>query len=197
MYVTDRQITDTAIIKPFLRYHNSIQFYTFSPSAIIADTLLTIEFTNSDTVRYKTSISRIWEKAIKTQLSDSVLSFTQIDSLSTIVSAAPEYNRCDTLFSICITIAPVVKYNLITGSGGIWGQRVYKSRFALINQNNSLYLNIVEYSTNSKYIYGPYRGECFNYSGNWSIKDNSFMNNLLPNDTVVIQEKRISLLPIQ
>lgn len=78
MYVQNVQITDTAIINTYLRAHNTISKFIYTPTQVVNETLLIMEFGNNDTANF--IIKDSFFKARKISYPEGVLLIKRYDS---------------------------------------------------------------------------------------------------------------------
>ena len=195
MYVQNRQITDPAIINPYLSRHGYSSYFSTASTQTITDTILAITFGNNDSVSYKVNINPGTYQAKKMQSSASELLFQRYDSISLIVfppGPLPKI-RCDTLSSFVHKITPITHYvNYIT-----YGVHYIVPRFALQIINGELILPMITIASNSYWNYASSSGNCA--LGMWNthnIKKDNIESNLLLRDTIVVQEKSVKLIKV-
>ena len=80
MYIQNAQITDTGIINTYLRNHNAINNMIYSPTQVISDTLLSINFSGNDSANYKYNTNQEF-KAKKIQYSNTEIIIQRFDTL--------------------------------------------------------------------------------------------------------------------
>ena len=195
MYVQNRQITDPAIINPYLSRHGYSAYFSAALTQIITDTVLSITFGNNDSVSYKVNVNPGTFHAKKMQSSPSEWLFQRYDSISLIVfppGPLPKI-RCDTLSSFVHKITPITHYvNNIT-----YGIHYIVPRFALQIINGELNLPMVTMASNSYWNYPSSNGNCSFVTWDLhNIKKDNIENNLLPRDTIVVQEKNVKMVKI-
>ena len=195
MYVQNRQITDPAIINPYLSRHGYSSYFSTASTQTITDTIMAITFGNNDSVSYKVNINPGTYQAKKMQSSASEWLFQRYDSISFIVfppGPLPKI-RCDTLSSFVHKITPITHYvNYIT-----YGVHYIVPRFALQIINGELILPMITMASNSYWNYASSSGNCT--LGMWNthnIKKDNIESNLLLRDTIVVQEKSVKLIKV-
>lgn len=195
MYVQNRQITDPAIIGPYLNRLGYSGYFSPAGTQSITDTILAVSFGNNDSVSYKVNVNPNTFQAKKMQSSASEWLFQRFDSISLIVfppGPLPKI-RCDTLSSFVHKITPITHYvNNVT-----YGVHYTVPRFALQIINGELILPMITMVSNSYWNYPSSGGNCsFVTWDRHNIKKDNIESNLLLRDTIVVQEKNVKMIKV-
>lgn len=197
MYVQNRQITDQAIINPYLTRHGFDSYFSTAATQIRTDTLFTVNFAGGDSAIIKFSFNPNFFQTKKIQNSPSEWVLQRRDTIVTLgdISSAPVPIRCDTLGSLINKISPVSYYVDIVPNN----QRFYYlvPRYVLQEVNNELSLPLITSAGNTNWNYPSSIGNCsFRLSDYFNIKKDNIENNLLPGDTLVVQAKSIRMVKV-
>ena len=198
MYVQNRQITDLAIINPYLSRHGYSSYFSSSPTQTITDTALIVTFGNNDSVSFKAAAypGLFYGKKMQTITNEWVIQRSDTNKYFIDPYPAVQY-RCDTLQSRVTKIKNIFLYQVLPGGSGGTGYYALVSnvfRFPLQVINNQLQFPQITIVTNSVWNYPSSNGNCKMGVGDmWNIKNNNIENNLLPRDTIMVQEKSIKM----
>lgn len=198
MYVQNRQITDPAIINPYLTRHGYNSYFSSSSTQTITDTALVVTFGNNDSVSFRSATypGLYYGKKMQTITNEWVIQRSDTNKYFIDPYPAVQY-RCDTLQSRVTKIKNIFLYQVLPGGSGGTGYYALVSnvfRFPLQVINNQLQFPQITIVTNSVWNYPSSNGNCKMGVGDmWNIKNNNIENNLLPRDTIMVQEKSIKM----
>ena len=198
MYVQNRQITDLAIITPYLSRHGFSSYFTTAATQTTTDTVLTVTFSSNDSVSFKTKISPDVYAGRKIVQSAEEWIIQRNDTLLLFIDPYPfPTYRCDTVVKMLRKYEPLTTYTLVPGGSGNRALQKRVPRFPLQIKNSELVLPLISMAGNSIWNYPTSAGNCT--QGIWddmNINKGNFENNLQPNDTIVVQEKTIKMVRI-
>lgn len=198
MYVQNRQITDPAIINPYLTRHGYSSYFSSSSTQTITDTALIVTFGNNDSVSFKAAAypGLFYGKKMQTITNEWVIQRSDTNKYFIDPYPAVEY-RCDTLQSRVTKIKNIFLYQVLPGGSGGTGYYALVSnvfRFPLQVINNQLQFPQMTIVTNSVWNYSSSNGNCkMGVWDMWNIRNDNIENNLLQRDTIVVQEKSIKM----
>jgi hypothetical protein len=198
MFIQNTQITDLAIINSYLNRHGYSSYFSSSTTQTITDTSLIITFGNNDSVSFKSSAYPGLYYGTKTQTMPDEWVIQRSDTNKYFIDPYPAaQSRCDTLHSKVTKIKKILLYQVLPGGWGGTGYYALVSdvfRFPLQAVNNQLQFPRITVATNTVWNYPSSNGNCkMLLSDMWNIKNDNIENNLLPGDTIVIQEKNIKM----
>lgn len=198
MYVQNRQITDPAIINPYLTRHSYSSYFSSSSTQTITDTALVVIFGNNDSVSFSSATYPGLYYGKKMQNSTNEWVIQRNDTVRYFIDPYPAVRfRCDTLQSMVTKTKKIFLYQALPGGSGGTGYYALVSdifRFPLQVINNQLQFPQMTIVTNSIWNYPSSNGNCkIGVWDAWNIKNNNIENNLLPRDTIVVQEKSIKM----
>ncbi len=192
MYVKNLQISDTAKINSYLRFHNVVSNFVYAPLQIISDTLLTIEFGINDSANFKPRNTPAFYTAQKISYPDNLFLIKRYDSIMDILSSRPDLSRCDTLNDLAVKRFPLGYYITYGGAGMVI--RVSFGGFPIRFQNGELSLHLITYFLNTSWNYSNSSGKCSIFGlDRFAVTTQNIESNLSSMDTIVVQEKKITL----
>jgi hypothetical protein len=198
MYVQNRQITDPAIINPYLTRHGYDIYFSSAPTQTITDTALFVTFGNNDSVSFSSSKypGLYYGKKMQTNTTDWVIQ--RSDTVRYFIDPYPAVQtRCDTLQSMVSKTKKIFLYQVLPGGSGGTGYYALVSdifRFPLQVINNQLQFPQLTMAINTVWNYPTSWGNCKRAAyDQWNIKNDNIESNLLPGDTIVVQEKTIKM----
>ena len=198
MYVQNRQITDPAIINPYLTRHGYNSYFSSSSTQTITDTALVVTFGNNDSVSFRSATYPGLYYGKKMQSIANELVIQRSDTTKYFIDPYPAVQfRCDTLQSMVAKVKKIFLYQVLPGGSGGTGYYALVSdvfRFPLQVINNQLQFPQITIVTNSVWNYPSSNGNCkMGVWDMWNIKNDNIENNLLQRDTIVVQEKSIKM----
>ena len=198
MYVQNQQITDPAIINPYLSRHGYSSHFSSSTTQTITDTALVVHFGNNDSVSFKVAVHPALLYGRKTQTLANEWVIQRSDTIKYFIDPYPSQQiRCDTLFSKVTKIKNIFLYMVLPGGSGGTGyyalvSNVFRAPLQVID--NQLQFPQMTVVTNSVWNYPASSGNCKGAVWDvWNIKNDNIENNLLPRDTIVVQVKSIKM----
>ena len=201
MYVQNRQITDPAIINPYLSRHGYSSYFSTASTQTITDTIMAITFGNNDSVNFRAKHGPEIYSGIIIKNSPSEWVLQRTDTLLFIIDPYPNpsnFFRCDTLQRMTTKHVPFTSYTIFPGSSGPAALKKGVPSFPIRVLNGGLTVPMMTVACNSVWNYPTSWGNCKTVIyDQYNINKDNFENNLFQQDTIVVQEKTIKMVKIQ
>jgi len=200
MYVQNRQITDPAIINPYLSRHGYSSYFSTASTQTITDTILAITFGNNDSVNFRAKYGPEIYSGIIIKNTPAEWALQRTDTLLFLFDPYPpsSFFRCDTLESMVPRHKPFVSYIFFPGSSGPAAIQKRVPSFPIQIVNGGLTVPMVTVACNSVWSYPTSSGNCkIVIYDQYNINKDNFENSLFQQDTIVVQEKTLKMVKIQ
>ncbi len=198
MYVQNRQITDPAIINPYLARFGYTAFFSTAATQTVTDTIQKLTFGNDDSVSFKVSLHPDIFYTKKSLTSPGEWTLQRLDTIITHTQINPPPfgpSRCDTITGFVNKIKPV-SYFVNVPANNLMIQYLVP-RFAIQVINEELNLPMITMVTNTYWNYPGSTGSCLlGTVDRFNINKGNIESNLLPKDTIVVQEKNVKLVKV-